>query len=496
MKRKKAIAIVVIIIIIIGLTVGLLLIFLPFGEYIGQRKALICASANDFFGSEPDGDFNGGNDSNLNNGPGNWTYNNIDNSYGDYDFGNGSLSILSLIPGPAVGNYLLNFSEHYSLNNYAFYNMTADVFIQSPHPIGGKGVQIGLIWLDSGRSVVREDWSINVSTKLNQWFTLNITGVCNNETGHEITDLTLALRVNVSNFLPPGDIFYFDNIEIYKWIQVDLNNPTDPPPPPPPPPPGIDSDGFPAQGLQVYWILKNHGYTDDNIFFMLYYKNDADGIIDISLFDAYANDLIHDGVPAIIDVANDSVTASRFKQELNVSYTGSFASGIHQKDTLIIFMCDHGSNKLLPDGNATFHFEADNSFITEFEFYDLVKEIKCQRMMINVDCCFSGNFLNADANIGQSWYDIENCIMVSASSNLLAWYYIHNRNPDGFAGSWFFHWFWDVLDHDGSILDAFNFASTWPPAVRPMPLFAIQNPMWHDNMGINSTLRFGGDPPL
>lgn len=499
MKKKNAIAIVIIVIIIIGLTVGLLLMFLPFGkEYIGQRKALICASANDFFGSEPEDDFNGGHDSNLDNpskGAGNWTYNDIFNSYGEYSTDNLSLSILSTAGGMTIGNYYLNFSDHYPLYNYAFYNMTADIFIKNPavHPIG-EGIQIGLIWLDSTHNVVREDWSVKISSNFNEWFTLNVTGVCNNETGNEVTDLTLALKVNISDFIPINDVVYFDNIEIYKWVLVDLNDPTNPSTPPPPS--GLNSDGFPAQALQVYWILKNHGYTDDNIFLMLYYKDDVDGIIDISIFDTYPDDLVHDGSPAVIDVANNSVTASRFKEELDVSHAGSFASGIRPEDYLIIFMCNHGSNAIPGQTpNATFHFEADNSFITELEFYNLVSQIECQRMMINLDCCFSGNFLNQNV-VGNSWYDIDNCIMVSAASNLLAWYYINNKNPDGFAGSWFFHWFWDVLDHDGSILDAYNFASTWPPAVRPMPLSVIQNPMMYDNMGINATFSFISDPPL
>ena len=74
-------------------------------------------------------------------------------------------------------------------------------------------------------------------------------------------------------------------------------------------------------------------------------------------------------------------------------------------------MTDHGSNGVLPDGNATFHFEADNSFISEFEFYDLVKNINCDRIMINVDCCFSGNFLNQNVNIGTSWLAIQMPLM-------------------------------------------------------------------------------------
>jgi len=502
MKKKKAIAIITTLVIVAGLTITLLFLFLfpgP-GVYIGQRKALICCSANDFFGSEPEEPFNDGHDSNLDNilkGEGNWSF------YGplclaDYTPINGnppgSLFVTTLSLGEVYGIYSLNYSDHYPLYEYAYYNMTVDVLINSTAIIDGEGVRIGLLWLDSDQKIVKEEWSLNVNSRINQWFTLNVTGVCSNETGNEITDLTLALTVNGTFLDPLFRTIYFDNIEIYKWVLVDLDNPTDPGTPPPPS--GINSDGFPAQALQVYWILKNHGYTDENIFLMLYYKDDADGIIDISIFDKYTNDLIHDGDPAVIDVANDSVTASRFKQELNVSYTSSFASKIHPEDYLIIYMVDHGSNKVLPDGNATFHFEADNSWITEFEFYDLVKLIECQRMMINVDCCFSGNFLNADANIGQSWYDIDNCIMVSASSNLLAWYYINNMNHDGFAGSWFFHMFWDALNRTDNIEGAFNHAFYWPPAARGMPLFLIQNPMWYDNMGINTTLSFISDPPL
>jgi hypothetical protein len=140
-------------------------------------------------------------------------------------------------------------------------------------------------------------------------------------------------------------------------------------------------------------------------------------------------------------MANNSFTAARFRQELNSSVSGSFASQIKTKDRFIIFITDHGSNKILRDGNATFYFETDNSFTTEFEFHSLIKSIICARIMINVDCCFSGNLLNANQNIGFSWYDVSNCIMVSVSSNVFSWYWINNQNLDGFAGSWFFHVF-------------------------------------------------------
>ena len=106
---------------------------------------------------------------------------------------------------------------------------------------------------------------------------------------------------------------------------------------------------------------------------MLYWKNDVDGIVNI-----YRNDgILDDTIGAIIDVLDDDVNASRFKHELNPSIQGSFANSIKSNDYVIIYMVDHGSNKIFANGSATVHFESDHSFITEFEFYNLVKEITC-----------------------------------------------------------------------------------------------------------------------
>ena len=250
-----------------------------------------------------------------------------------------------------------------------------------------------------------------------------------------------------------------------------------------------DSDGFPAQALQVYWILKNHGYTDDNIFLMLYHTNDP--IIDIYANDGIANNL----AGAIIDVENNDVNISRFKRELNVSISGSFSSNIQLNDQLIIFMVGHGNNSL-EDGNATFYFESDNSSISEFEFYDLVKKIDCQRMMINVDSCFSGNFLNQNESIGQSWYDLPNCLFISASANNNSWYWVGNNYGDGWAGSFFFHPFWDYLNQGETIGAAFNQSLDFIPWGYTISVKIKQNPLMKDNLGISDIWGFTGIPKL
>lgn len=491
---KKKVVIPIVAVIIIGATVVSVLFLILLNqapiELPGERKALLVGSANDFYESQPDGDFNDGGDSSIDLSPGNWTFGGVDCSgeYSVFGIPPGSLIIYTLLDTPVVGNFSLDYSEHYSLTEYALFNITADVFIQSDISLGGTGVRLGLQWLNSTGETVRVDWSDGITNITNNWFVMNLTGVCNNETNNEITDLNLVLSVNASfPDMLPNKAVYFDNIKIDKWISVNTSAPVEPPPSPG----GINSDGFPAQVLQVYWILKNHGYTDDNIFLMLYWKNDADGLVNI-----YRNDgILDDTIGAVIDVLDDDVNASRLKHELDPSIQGSFANSIKPNDYLIIYLVDHGSNKMFPNGSATFHFESDKSFITEFEFYNLVKEITCSRMMINIDCCFSGNFLNSDPNVGASWYNIPNCIMITASSNAPSWYWINNANGDGWAGSWFFHAFWDKLDHNVTIDTAYNNAINFAP-FNQAPLIIVQNPLMYDNMGVATTLSFNSDPPL
>ena len=454
------------------LSVTLVIVLLPPAGAAGERKAFIVCSANDFHGSEEEDDFNNGFDSNFSADTGKWwprVGEDVNINFID------ALQLVSM-GTPTYFEMVYNWTDHYSLSEYWYYNLSANVTIETM--INGAGCQVGLEWWNSSNQVVRTDWSnaINVSPGLTK---INVEGVCNNDTNNEITQLKLILAV--TGDWPGGQSVIFDDVKVDRWITTNLTHPFNGGPPPPQR--NLNCDGFPAQALQVYKILKDHGYTDDNIYFMLYYKDDTDGVIDIMQGDGIANDL----VGAVLDVENDSVTASNVKQQLNVSVAGSFASGIRPNDHLIIYMVDHGSNRVLADRNATFHFEADGSFITEFEFYDLVSEIKCEQMMINLDCCFSGNFLNQNSSIGAAWYDLPNCVFVSAAANVLSWYWVDNVNGDMFAGSWFFHVFWDQLDQDQTINTAFNTAQNFVPAGKGMPLALIQVPMMQDNLGIAGT---------
>ena len=500
MDRKKLIPIISAGIIVI-LVIALIVIFIPLGGKTptGARKAIILSSANDFQKSEGEDDFNNGADANFSSEPSEWIGSFNPNGYGTVDStipGHDSPGVIQLIAKSNFTNayvnmeFIYNWTNFYPLYEFATYNLSAWVNITTnawtPATIipTGPGARIGLRWLNSSNDVVRTDWSRGLYETSADWTNLNVTGIANNSTLNEISQLHLVLAVEGN--MTGTDMVLFDDVRVERWISVNVTNPINPIPPPG----SIDSDGFPAQALQVYWILKHHGYSDDNIFLMLYHKNDM--VIDINANDGITNDL----TGAIRDVEDDDVNATRFKQELDISFPGSFASSINPRDQLIIYMVNHGSNKIAGSGNATFHFEADDSFISETEFYDLLKHIDCKQMLINIDICFSGNFMNQNSNVGQSWYNIPNSIIITSTTDVFAWFWRDNSNGDGFAGSWFFHQFWKQLNQSQTIGDAFNLASNFIPAGQVKSIFEIQSPLIEDNLGTKDVWSFTSNPQL
>jgi len=490
MNLKKMAPIMALIIIAV-IVVALVIVFLPPPGPSGQtptpgsKKAFILSSANDFYRKDGQTDFNEGNDAKFNDETNNWIQGNstnmfgaVDNTAPGHDGFSGAYRFYVGGAGYANLEFIFNWTGYYPLFNFSAYYFSVWVNI-STDPGNGllpisflppNGARVGLRWLNSNNSIVRTDWSNGIFDTPGNWTLIEVSGVCNNTVGYEITQLQLVLSVEGTMAGP--EMVTFDDVKVEHWF---------PPPIPTPIPSNIDTDGFPAQALQVYWVLKNQGYTDDNIFLMVYHTGDS--IIDIKASDGIPNDL----VGAVIDVEDDDVNASRFKRELDVSITGSFASNITSNDHLIIFITDHGSNKVLSDGNATFHFEADDSYITELEFYNLVKQITCARILITIDMCFSGNFLNENANIGLSWYNIPNSILITSTTDLLSWYWRDNNNADAFAGSWFFHQFWEQINQSQTVGDAFNYAKDHVPTGYVNSINIIQSPLLQDNLGIKDS---------
>ncbi|HMF31411.1 MAG TPA: C13 family peptidase [Candidatus Lokiarchaeia archaeon] len=461
-----------------------------FSVYTGSRKAIIVNGDNQFYHSSPNDNFNNGGDSNLEAAPANWSAE-FDGSQTTGGFAPGQgvgssncIQLFSVHAGPVNGNWTLDLGRFYPpIINYTYYNLTAQVRTASPG-FTGDGLKVGLRW-KNGPNEVHMDWSNNESNT-GTWMQVSCCGVCTNNSLTPITNVSLVLSLNGSA-ASGGIAGYFDDVKLYPWASVTKNATSTGPFPPPNPP----APAFPAQALQVYWTLKNHGFTDSNIFLMLYNVGEDD----IRIRAGEPNAL----TGAVVDLANASVTSKAFKDELNVSWAGSFAASIQPNDELIIFMTDHGSNnQLLPDTNATFCFAADNSYITEYEFYNLVKNITCWRMLINVDCCYSGNFLQSD-NVGPTWYNLPNAILVSASANVQSWYWMDTNNLDNFAGSWMFHPFWDALNQSKTIDQAFSAGVNFQPQTPPPPfqtVLVIQTPLMQDYLGCKTTWSFASFPKL
>ncbi|MFW9901849.1 MAG: hypothetical protein ACFFDY_11315, partial [Candidatus Thorarchaeota archaeon] len=89
-----------------------------------------------------------------------------------------------------------------------------------------------------------------------------------------------------------------------------------------------------------------------------------------------------------------------------------------------------------------------------------------------------------------SWYDIPNSILVTSTTDTFSWYWRDNTNADGFAGSWFFHQFWNQLNENKTIGQAFNFSKDFIPSGQWRSIFEIQTPLIYDPLGIKDIWSF------
>ena len=155
-----------------------------FQLFTGSRKAFIVCSANDFYGSEFEDEFNGGPDSSMeSNGTGRWRFSGV-NTTGALvpgDPGHASSGDLQMTSGdgPCEGEFTYNWTLYYPLEEYAYYNMSAWIMISVP--IVGLGARLGLRWFDSSNQIVRTDWSAPILDSAGGWLYLEVSGVCNNQ---------------------------------------------------------------------------------------------------------------------------------------------------------------------------------------------------------------------------------------------------------------------------------------------------------------------------
>ncbi|MEA2054570.1 MAG: PKD domain-containing protein [Candidatus Thermoplasmatota archaeon] len=255
-----------------------------------------------------------------------------------------------------------------------------------------------------------------------------------------------------------------------------------------------NSDGFPAQGLQAYYTLKAHGYRDDHIIFMLWHDNDNN----ISIYGGH-NDLL--GPPPQIGGPNippqiDYSHASSLPEGVNNWYEllhykiNVLASSVGPNDDILIYLVNHG-NYSDETNKAVFCFEDGSSDLPEDIFDSWVDTINCKRLTILVDTCYSGDFIDASSDPGfDSGIDNEtNRILISESGHCAGWSYT-SSTEDNWAGSFFFHPFFEKIDEGKSIREAYDYAVSYIPSGEIKNVSELQDSQLIDNMGDSNAYTF------
>ncbi|MHA1378245.1 MAG: hypothetical protein ACTSRG_07670 [Candidatus Helarchaeota archaeon] len=242
------------------------------------------------------------------------------------------------------------------------------------------------------------------------------------------------------------------------------------------------TDAYSAQAIQAYWVLRSHKILDTKILLML---NSGDE--DVRVYNYTINDYAY--TKDFIDYKGASANKTNLIKELNGSDPFSWASHIGPRDELIVYLVGP-SSKNNPDGNVTFHFENGNN-ITEQELDTMLRTIHCSKTVILADMDFAGNFIQGALSSAPN-----RMLVASASHGNQSIYWI-NATPamldsvtPQYAGSLFFHAFWDILNWTGmTLFAAFQAGESnplssyqyFPTILTPKNL---TGPLYIDNMNL------------
>ena len=204
---------------------------------------------------------------------------------------------------------------------------------------------------------------------------------------------------------------------------------------------GKDVDAFPAQALQAYYVLKSMGYQDGQVCLMVYHLNDS--FIDGNL------DGVNDMHDAVIDFENDLVSKSNLRHALE-----NLSRQVRQYDEVMIYLVGHGN---VTDGELIALSFENHEFITETEFSDWLDMIRCDRMPVFLDFCYSGEFGKSVAAPGRT-------VVCSSGDKKESWYYWNwglnstEKAIFGNSGSAFFHPLWKKMGEGATLQEAFRYA--------------------------------------
>lgn len=216
-----------------------------------------------------------------------------------------------------------------------------------------------------------------------------------------------------------------------------------------------DADSIPAQTLQAYYVLRYTGYSDDNITLMLWRDNNSGADDWISIDNPEHNALwgpdndpnTMDDNPQIDFDHTTPITKELLKQQII-----SLAENVTKDDEVLIYLVNHGT--MARNGStAYFCFEASDNetgWVSEYEMKEWLSWIqqKCSRMIVLVDTCYSGSFIESLRE--------QNRICVSASADCPAYAFPYVGDGYPFAGEFFFHPFWESISKNKSIQQAYE----------------------------------------
>jgi len=250
-----------------------------------------------------------------------------------------------------------------------------------------------------------------------------------------------------------------------------------------------DQDGFPASGLQAYYILKARGYDDEHIIFMLWHNSNNGGNDTwVSIYDPGYNDLW--GPDHLQGTADDPVIDFDHNTPINKTLLRQqiqlLAGKVKPGDEVVVYLVNHGSKF---EGNVYFCFEGSSyvsDMVSKDELHSWLEwvRVNCSRITLLVDTCHSGDFIVP--------FNESNYVCVSATGDCKSGWYWMEATSNRYAGSWFFHPFWEKIDGGWSIKDAYDFGCSYVPYDKTQNMSAIQDPWLIDNVGDAKDYTFIG----
>lgn len=244
------------------------------------------------------------------------------------------------------------------------------------------------------------------------------------------------------------------------------------------------------------------------------YWNDCSNIFK-TLFDVYGyvNDNMYIAISDGLDPAGDQSTGANSNPDLNgdgiddIGYScvranlttifGELATRLGPSDTLFIFTTDHGSGQSGVPGQPVSMNLWNNEEIWDYEFAALLEPIQCREMIITMEPCFSGGFVNDIIDMNS---DVPRVIMTAANDHEYSW----AMGPDYVYDEYVFYWTAAVTGQDafGNPVDA-DYNQDGEITMDEAHLFAVthdtasEHPQYGEwPEGYGATLTLSGSGPV